>query len=75
MTGGHEADAASARDVMCRQLLWRYPSRHALGPVARNAGFDLNNLFNEPPVVDLILSQPGAGITYWTVRQPGEVRL
>ena len=53
--------AASARGVIGRRLLWRYPARHALGPVINSLGFDLNRIFNELPVVALILTLTEAG--------------
>jgi len=53
--------AASARGVSGRQLLWRYPARHALGPIVNSLGFDLNRVFNELPIVALILTLTDAG--------------
>jgi peptide/nickel transport system permease protein len=53
--------AASARGVFGRTLLWRYPARHSLGPVINSLGFDLNRIFNELPVVALILTLTEAG--------------
>ncbi|MEM0987939.1 MAG: ABC transporter permease [Pseudomonadota bacterium] len=47
--------AAAARGITGRRLLWRYPARHAMGPVINSLGFDLNRIFNELPVVALIL--------------------
>ena len=47
--------AASARGITRRRLLWRYPARHAMGPVINSLGFDLNRIFNELPVIALIL--------------------
>ncbi len=47
--------AAKARGVSKRKLLWRYPARHALGPIINSLGFDLNRIFNELPIVALIL--------------------
>lgn len=47
--------AAAARGVTGGTLLWRYPARHAMGPVINSLGFDLNRIFNELPVVALIL--------------------
>ena len=47
--------AAAARGVTGRRLLWRYPARHAMGPVVNSLGFDLNRIFNELPVIALIL--------------------
>lgn len=47
--------AASARGISGQRLLWRYPARHALGPVVNSLGFDLNRIFNELPVVALLL--------------------
>ncbi len=53
--------AARARGVAGRRLLWRYPARHALGPIINSLGFDLNRVFNELPVVALILTLTEAG--------------
>jgi peptide/nickel transport system permease protein len=53
--------AASARGVTGRALLWRYPARHALGPITNSLGFDLNRIFNELPIVALILTLTEAG--------------
>ena len=53
--------AAAARGVTGRKLLWRYPARHAMGPVINSLGFDLNRIFNELPVVALLLVLTEAG--------------
>ena len=53
--------AAAARGVYGRKLLWRYPARHALGPIVNSLGFDLNRIFNELPIVALILTLTDAG--------------
>ncbi|MCP3968895.1 MAG: ABC transporter permease [Rhodobacteraceae bacterium] len=53
--------AARARGLYGRRLLWRYPAKHALGPVINSLGFDLNRIFNELPVVALILTLTEAG--------------
>ncbi len=53
--------AARARGLSGQQLLWRYPARHALGPILNSLGFDLNRIFNELPIVALILSLTEAG--------------
>lgn len=53
--------AAAARGVHGRKLLWRYPARHALGPIVNSLGFDLNRVFNELPIVALILTLTDAG--------------
>jgi len=53
--------AAEARGVYGRRLLWNYPARHALGPIVNSLGFDLNRIFNELPVVALILTLTEAG--------------
>ncbi len=53
--------AALARGVSGRRLLWRYPARHALGPIVNSLGFDLNRVFNELPIVALILTLTDAG--------------
>jgi peptide/nickel transport system permease protein len=43
-------------------LLWRYPARHALGPIINSLGFDLNRVFNQLPIVAviLVLTESGA---------------
>jgi len=48
--------AATARGISGRTLLWRYPARHSLGPVINSLGFDLNRIFNDLPVVALIMT-------------------
>ena len=48
--------AAKARGVYGSKLLWRYPARHALGPIVNSLGFDLNRVFNELPIVAVILT-------------------
>lgn len=53
--------AASARGIYGRKLLWRYPARHSMAPVINSLGFDLNRIFNELPVVALILTLTEAG--------------
>ncbi|NOX39789.1 MAG: ABC transporter permease [Alphaproteobacteria bacterium] len=53
--------AAAARGVSGRRLLWRYPARHALGPIINSLGFDLNRIFNELPIIALILTLTEAG--------------
>lgn len=53
--------AARARGLYGRRLLWRYPARHALGPIINSLGFDLNRVFNELPIVALILTLTEAG--------------
>jgi len=53
--------AASARGVSGARLLWRYPAKHSLGPVVNSLGFDLNRIFNELPIVALILTLTEAG--------------
>ena len=53
--------AASARGLTGRRLLWRYPGRHALAPIINSLGFDLNRIFNELPIVALILTLTEAG--------------
>ena len=47
--------AASARGISGTKLLWKYPARHAMGPVINSLGFDLNRIFNELPVIALLL--------------------
>jgi peptide/nickel transport system permease protein len=53
--------AARARGVSGRQLIWRYPVRHAMGPIVNSLGFDLNRVFNELPIVAFILAITDAG--------------
>ncbi len=53
--------AAKARGVLGRRLLWHYPARHALGPIINSLGFDLNRVFNELPIVAVILTLTEAG--------------
>lgn len=53
--------AARARGVDGGRLLWRYPARHALGPIINSLGFDLNRVFNELPIVAVILVLTDAG--------------
>ena len=53
--------AARARGLSGRRLLWRYPARHALGPIINSLGFDLNRIFNELPIVAVILTLTEAG--------------
>ncbi|MBM7066799.1 ABC transporter permease [Actibacterium sp. 188UL27-1] len=53
--------AARARGLYGRRLRWRYPARHALGPIINSLGFDLNRIFNELPIVALILTLTEAG--------------
>lgn len=53
--------AARARGLHGITLLWRYPARHALGPIINSLGFDLNRVFNELPIVALILTLTEAG--------------
>ncbi|MCJ8323471.1 MAG: ABC transporter permease [Rhizobiales bacterium] len=53
--------AAEARGVSGAKLLMRYPARHALSPIVNSLGFDLNRIFNELPIVALILTLTEAG--------------
>lgn len=53
--------AARGRGLSGQRLLWRYPARHALGPLINSLGFDLGRIFNELPIVALILSLTEAG--------------
>lgn len=53
--------AARARGLYGGRLLWRYPARHALGPIVNSLGFDLNRIFNELPIVAVILTLTEAG--------------
>ena len=53
--------AAAARGLSGRQLLWRYPARHALSPIVNSLGFDLNRIFNELPIVALIMTLTETG--------------
>ena len=48
--------SASARGISGLKLLWRYPAKHSLGPVINSLGFDLNRIFNDLPVVALIMT-------------------
>jgi len=48
--------AAKARGIFGGRLLWRYPAKHALGPIVNSLGFDLNRVFNELPIVAVILT-------------------
>jgi peptide/nickel transport system permease protein len=54
--------AAAARGISGATLVWRYPARHALGPVVNSLGFDLNRIFNELPIVALIMTLTEAGM-------------
>ncbi len=53
--------AAKARGLYGWRLLWRYPSKHALGPIINSLGFDLNRVFNQLPIVAIILTLTEAG--------------
>ena len=53
--------AAAARGISGGRLLWRYPARHSMGPIINSLGFDLNRIFNELPVIALILVLTEAG--------------
>ena len=53
--------AAAARGIYGHRLLMRYPARHALGPIVNSLGFDLNRIFNELPIVALIMTLTEAG--------------
>ncbi len=53
--------AAAARGVSGGRLLMRYPARHALSPIINSLGFDLNRIFNELPIIALILTLTEAG--------------
>jgi len=53
--------AARARGLDGGTLLWRYPARHALGPIVNSLGFDLNRIFNELPIVAVILTLTESG--------------
>ena len=53
--------AASARGLYGGRLLWRYPAKHALGPIVNSLGFDLNRIFNELPIVAVIMTLTEAG--------------
>ena len=53
--------AAAARGISGGRLLWRYPARHALGPIVNSLGFDLNRIFNELPIVALIMTLTETG--------------
>ena len=47
--------AARARGLDGFKLYWRYPARQALLPIINSVGFDVNRIFNELPIVALIL--------------------
>ena len=53
--------AAAARGISGSRLLWRYPARHSMGPIVNSLGFDLNRIFNELPIVALIMVMTEAG--------------
>lgn len=53
--------AAAARGISGSKLLWRYPARHALSPIVNSLGFDLNRIFNELPIVALIMTLTESG--------------
>lgn len=53
--------AAKARGVTGKRLLLNYPTRHALSPLINSIGFDLNRIFNDLPIVALILAITDAG--------------
>jgi peptide/nickel transport system permease protein len=53
--------AARARGLSGQRLLWRYPARHALGPIINSLGFDLYRVFNELPIIAVILTLTEAG--------------
>lgn len=53
--------AAEARGVSGTRLMLRYPARHALSPIINSLGFDLNRIFNELPIIALILTLTEAG--------------
>ena len=60
-TGKLYVTAAEARGVTGWRLLWRYPARHALSPIVNSLGFDLNRIFNELPIVALIMTLTESG--------------
>lgn len=53
--------AARARGVSGTRLLLRYPAKHALGPVINSIGYDLNRIFNDLPIVAVVLTLTDAG--------------
>jgi len=53
--------AAAARGVSGSRLLLRYPAKHALTPIINSLGFDMNRIFNELPIIALILTLTEAG--------------
>lgn len=53
--------AAIARGVTGSRLTWRYPARHAMGPVINSIGFDLNRIFSGLPILATVLSLTEAG--------------
>ena len=53
--------AARARGIPEKKLLFRYPARLALNPIVSSIGFDANRIFNELPIVALVLNLPELG--------------
>ena len=53
--------AARARGQDGAGLLWKYPARHALGPVINSVAYDLNRIFNDLPIVATVLVLTDAG--------------
>ena len=53
--------AARARGISGAKLFFRYPARHALGPLVNSIGFDLNRIFNGLPIVATVLVLSEAG--------------
>jgi len=53
--------AARARGISGATLFFRYPARHALGPLINSIGFDLNRIFNGLPIVATVLVLSEAG--------------
>lgn len=53
--------AARARGISGMSLFFKYPARHALGPLVNSIGFDLNRIFNGLPIVATILVLSEAG--------------
>lgn len=53
--------AARARGLSERRLLFKYPARLAINPIASTIGFDINRIFSELPIVALVLGIPDLG--------------
>jgi peptide/nickel transport system permease protein len=47
--------AARARGISEQKVMFKYPARLAINPVAGSIGFDVNRIFSELPIVALVL--------------------